>query len=269
MMTLLSKVRKLSLVVSNPHILTCRSRYLFILSHMRSRSTVLCHVLGSHAEIVGYSELHRCYNNRFDLLKMRADLCVETAQGSTKRNLSNKFLLDKILHNEIVVSDELLEQAQPKVIILLREPEATLKSIIQMGYRTGVAWYQDPERAAAYYCKRLDALAEYGRKLNGRYFYLPADELIENTDKTLTQLTEWLALRSPLVRHYEQFPNTGKRHFGDSSRNIHSGVIKKTKRHHAVVLTEAALEKANASYQRCHMQLLEHSHDGKLQIRTA
>lgn len=256
-MSMLSKARKLSLVVSNPHIFTCRSRYLFILSHMRSRSTVLSHVLGSHREIVGYSELHRRYTTRLDLLKMRADLCVERGHGGAKLSLTNKYLLDKILHDEIPVGDQVLDYAQPKVIILLRDSEATLKSIIQMGQRTGVAWYKDPQKAADYYCKRLTSLSRYAAKLTGRYFYLNADELVDHTDAVLAQLTEWLELQSPLLRHYEQFANTGKRHFGDSSENIRSGVIKKTEGHGGVALPDGVLRRANAQYQQCHSQLLQ------------
>lgn len=237
-------------MVSNPGIFTCRSRYLFILSHMRSRSTVLSHVLGSHPEIVGYSELHRSYTSRLDLLKMRADL-----YGEAKRNLSGKFLLDKILHDEITLADEVIDLAQPKLIILLREPEATLKSIIQMGHRTGVDWYRDPNRAADYYCKRLESLGSLGARLAGRYFYLHADDLVEDTDAVLKRLSQWLELQSSLDRNYEQFTNTGRRHFGDSSENIHAGMIKKTKAHNTVLLPDVVLQRATLNYERCHSLL--------------
>jgi hypothetical protein len=33
-------------------------RYIFVGSHMRSFSSLLCHVLGSHREIDGYAETH-------------------------------------------------------------------------------------------------------------------------------------------------------------------------------------------------------------------
>lgn len=255
-MSMLSKARKLSLVVSSPHILTCSSRYLFILSHMRSRSTVLCHVLGSHAEIVGYSELHRSYASRLDLLKMRADLYSEA-----KRDLSGKYLLDKILHNEHLINVELLSQIKPRILISLREPAPTLKSIIQMGQRTGVAWSQDPARAADYYCKRLETLANYARKFAGSFFYLDADELVEDTDGILSRLSKWLDLDSPLLPQYGKFSKTGKRHHGDSSANIRSGVIKKTGEHKHVELPTAVLQQADASYQRCRARILRYAQD--------
>jgi hypothetical protein len=33
--------------------------YVLVLSHMRSFSSMLCHVLGSHEEIAGYAEMHQ------------------------------------------------------------------------------------------------------------------------------------------------------------------------------------------------------------------
>lgn len=262
-MSMLSKARKLSLVVSSPHILTCRSRYLFVLSHMRSRSTVLCHVLGSHPEIVGYSELHRRYTSRLDLLRMRADLYSEA-----KRNLSNKYLLDKILHNEIPIADELLDQLRPRIIISLREPEPTLKSIIQMGHRTGVSWYQDPQQAADYYCKRLEGLTEYARKMAETFFYLDADELVKDTEGVLCSLSKWLGLQSVLLSQYERFSNTGKRHHGDSSSNIRSGIIRQTAEHKSIQLPPAVLQTASESYHRCRSRILDYA-SGNAMARSA
>lgn len=247
---MLSKARKLSLAISNPSIFTSRNRYLFILSHMRSRSTVLSHVLGSHPEIVGYSELHRRYDSRLDLFKMRLELYSET-----KRDLSNKYLLDKLLHNETAIADALLAEIRPKVIIALREPEATLKSIIQMGHRTGVHWYKDPQWAADYYCSRLERLSTYVRTLADEFFYLQADELVEDTEAVLFRLGQWLGLQSPLSANYKQFANTGQRHYGDSSENIRAGVIRKTGEHRNIELPPAVLERADAAFHRCHLQI--------------
>jgi hypothetical protein len=42
---------------------------LFVLGHMRSYSSLLCHILGSHPQIDGYCETHIKYRTRFDLLR--------------------------------------------------------------------------------------------------------------------------------------------------------------------------------------------------------
>jgi hypothetical protein len=35
--------------------------FLFVVSHLRSYSSLLCHILGNHPEISGYSEMHQSY----------------------------------------------------------------------------------------------------------------------------------------------------------------------------------------------------------------
>lgn len=250
-MSVFSKARKLSLIVSNPHIVTCKTGYLFLLSHMRSRSTVLSHVLGSNPDICGYSELHRAYNSWVDLWKMRAELFDET-----RCNLSDKLLHDKLLHNSCAISDEILQSVKPRIIFLLREPESTLRSIINMGHRTGVAWYQDPQKAARYYCSRLAALEQYASRVRGQYYFVDAEEMVNDTDAVLKSLSDWLGLSEPLGRSYSQFANTGRRHYGDSSEHIKSGVIKKTEGHPEVVLPGEALRSARRSYDQCKQYLL-------------
>jgi hypothetical protein len=250
-MSLLSKARKLSLIVSNPSIVTCKTRYLFLLSHMRSRSTVLSHVLGSNPEICGYSELHRSYRTRMDLLKMRVDLYDDCRQ-----QLSNKFLLDKLLHNQCWISDEILESEKPKVIILLREPESTLRSIVNMGHRTGVEWYKDPVKAGDYYRSRLESLERYARRLRGQYYFADAEDVVTQPDSVLNGLSDWLGLQQPLQKSYSHFPNTGRRHYGDSSEHIRAGVIKETSGHPEVALPAEVLEAAHRCYRQSRQYLI-------------
>ena len=48
-----------------------RSRgHILLISHQRSHSTLLAHILGSHPEIDGYSELHQHYLSPVDLRSM-------------------------------------------------------------------------------------------------------------------------------------------------------------------------------------------------------
>lgn len=251
-MWILSKARKLSSIALKPQIITSQNRYLFILSHMRSRSTVLSHILGSNPEIRGYREQHRSYQSRLDLLKLRAELCREF-----RCYLSREYLLDKILHEHYRVSEQMLDFAQPKLVFLLREPESTLKSIIDMGQRTGVAWYRDPRQATDYYCSRLADLANFARRAESGYFYLEADDLVNRTDRVLAELSEWLKLRQGLDKNYSSFPKTGKRYYGDSSEHIKAGVIKQTQGHPEVKLPPELLRRADASYRHCREVLTE------------
>ncbi len=243
---MLNKVKILSARIVKHFLTTGHSKQIFILSHMRSRSSVLSHIFGSNDKICGYSELHNSYMDHTNIIKMKNDL-----YNDLKCNLRGKYLLDKILHNELKISKEIFETVAPKVVFLLREPENTLKSIINMGYITGIDWYKDPQKASEYYCSRLSKLAEYAETLDGNYYYLESDELVNNTDHILGELTKWLNLDTPLVPDYKKFNNTGKPGYGDPSGNILTGELIKTKGYPSLEIPPEILQIAKSSYMEC------------------
>ena len=102
---------------------TRRRSPLFILSHMRSYSSVLSHVLGSHPEIDGYCETHLRYRFALDFLRLQWRV-----RRLTGEPLSGRFVLDKILHNYSLASS-VLERPQARVIFLLRQPADVLRSL--------------------------------------------------------------------------------------------------------------------------------------------
>jgi hypothetical protein len=61
-------------MLANPSNYISNNRYIFILSHMRSRSSLLSHILGSNREINGHSELHQNYTGRKSLLEMKLNI---------------------------------------------------------------------------------------------------------------------------------------------------------------------------------------------------
>ncbi|WP_405420062.1 hypothetical protein [Marinobacter flavimaris] len=251
------KLRKLAPVLLKPSIITGRSEYLFIISHMRSRSTVLSHVLGSNPGVCGYSELHRSYRNKTDFLKMRVNLYHDL-----KCDFSNKYILDKILHNRLEISPEMLEAMKPRVIFLLREPESTIKSIIRMRDRVGqknkqsdAGWHDKARSAAEYYCSRLVELSRYADALNGNYFFLESDDLVDKTDQILNELTDWLKLKQPLANNYEMFENTGKPDYGDPSEAIKTGAITRTESNSKIEIPGDIRHEVNLAYEKCRLGL--------------
>lgn len=253
-MSIYSKAKDLSIIALHPHLIVSRTKYLFLLSHMRSRSSVLSHVLGSNADVCGYRELHINYRNRVDLLQMRACL-----YGELSAEIEGKYLFDKILHDSHVVSDRLLDRIKPKVIFLLRKPEDTLKSIINMGHRASIEWCTIPEQATDYYCSRLSTLEAYAAGRGGQYFFIESDHLVEHTDEVLRQLTKWLQLYEPLKKNYSLFDNTGKPGFGDPLDHIRSGTVKKTTGYASITVPSDLLRKAEAAYEQCKTRLLKYS----------
>lgn len=247
--SILSKAEKLLLFASNPHNITCQVKYLFLLSHMRSRSSVLAHVLGSNPDICGYGELHLPYTSRKSLINMRILLTRDL-----QVRLKDKYLLDKILHNYDFTS-KIWKIAKPKAIFLLRKPESTLRSIINLGYISKETAYRDPQVALDYYCSRLKNLEQYAQFVRGNYFFIESDDLVEDADRVLKNLSTWLDLDQPLNKNYSLFENTGTVGYGDPSSNIKSGTIKSTKSHLDITINTEILQIAEDAYQKCYSTL--------------
>jgi hypothetical protein len=252
-MSILSKSQKLSLIFLKPQNFICRTKYLFIFSHMRSRSSLLSHILGSNPDICGYSELHNSYSGYANLIKMRMDLTHDL-----KCTLNDKYLLDKLLHNNHSVSQKVFAITKPKVIFLLREPEDTIKSIINMSFVTGRdICYRDPKKALDYYCSRLESLEKYAKTLENNYLFIESDELVSNTDYVLEHLSKWLNLSKTLDKKYSNFQKTGNIGSGDPSNNIKSGIVTKTKGYSDIEIPLEILKAGKLSYNKCKNSLLK------------
>ena len=125
-----------------------RSRYILIVGHMRSRSSLLSHILGSHPAISGYAELRHSYLRPPDLIRLR-----RSAKATTSK--SAPFYLDKLVSGWQQVSEEVVSHARVRTIYLIRKPKQTLRSIERLLRYEDVDWYRDPARVAAHYLERL------------------------------------------------------------------------------------------------------------------
>src|SRR5688572_25028043 len=66
--------------------------YLFVIGHMRSYSSLLAHILGSHPRIVGYAEMHQKYRTVLDLLELSRKV-----ERTCDKGCAGRYVLDKIL----------------------------------------------------------------------------------------------------------------------------------------------------------------------------
>lgn len=261
MSLLKSKLAMLTSAILHPSALASPFKYLIILSHMRSRSSVFSHVLGSSEDICGYRELHNSYQKSADLLKMRVKLSRDL-----KEKPWSKYLLDKVLLDSHCVSPSLLKRIQCKPIFLIREPTGTIESIMTMGYllnNPAADWLKNPELATQYYISRLATLKSIATELHSYYCFVESGDLISHTDQVLASLSEWLGLDSALTSEYNNFAYTGKSHHGDPSQNIRSGRIITTERpkgrHAELALPCHLKEIAQDSYERCRGELIAHA----------
>ena len=254
-MSLKQRLLKLTQAVCHSSHFLGNATYLFIFSHMRSRSSVLSHVLGSNPGVCGYYELKNTYRTPWDLFRMRMTIYEEI-----HKDLTGKYLLDKILHNRCRMSSRILNRNDTRILFLLREPESTLKSIIAMGRMTEHNWYQDPAKASDYYCKRLKTLERTARDTPRGWFFIASDDLVDQTNGILKDLSLWLNLDPPLSRYFDIFSKTGKAGSGDPSPNIRTGIIQKTPKNDQILIPQDCLKQAQTAYERCFAILSRNQH---------
>lgn len=212
-------------------------RNIFLLSHMRAYTSLFGHILGSHPEIDGYYEMQMGYYSWKSLWRQKLHYF---SMHRPKR--SARFLFDKVLHNYFFISPEILNKKSTRLIFMLRSPESSIKSIVNL-YRKVQPTHEhaNPVGAAAYYIDRIQRLGLLADGIQGRYFYLDAESLVDSPASTLAGLGDWLGLGSPLSTEYQTFENTGKLGAGDSSERMGSGRIQQAKSNYADVEVPAAL----------------------------
>jgi len=236
--------------VRQPSLLARQPAYLFVLSHMRGNTSLLSHLLGSHPEISGHSEMGIAYRHPFDLLKLRCKVSLDNPGKPEGR-----YVLDKILHNDLMIRDLVLARPDLHLIFMLREPAQTLRSILHLGSRQEDGnWKRDPQRVTDYYCARLAQLEAYFRALGvdarRRAFVLHAEELLGAPEEVLGRLTRWLALATPLKAEYRLFESTGQAGLGDPLGRIKAGriVAHAGGGHDHIALDPALEERAREAY---------------------
>ncbi len=232
-----------------------RSR-IFLLSHMRAYTSLVGHILGSHPEIDGYYELHRSYLSADDL---EAQLAQYAAHDALKPN--GRYLFDKLLHNDHALNLALPELADATVLVSLLEPEATLKSTIDLFARKSREdLYATPAGATRYYVDRLAALAELSLGHPGRYRYFDAPLICDDPPRLLAALADWLGLAAPLSESYGTFAMTGVPGAGDSSPAMATGrILRRRPSIPDVALDPALLQQAEAAYRDCRARLIAHA----------
>jgi len=227
-----------------------------IVSHMRSHSSLLAHILGSNPGIAGYSELHMSYLGRIDLRRLQRK--VEDTTGSSA---AGRVTLDKILHDRFEIAEAVLGRDDVRVVYLLRHPDGAIPSLLRLGRVTpGIPWYSDPKSVAAYYCARLATLEHYCRSGAGRSAFVASERLMLDTTEVLGALTRWLGLNDPLTTHYRIFRFTGVAGHGDPSEMIRAGTVVKPVEPPPtpVALPEEAARACRAAWDRCRATLAAH-----------
>lgn len=230
-------------------------QYIFLFGHMRSYSTLLSHILGSHSEISGYTELHQSYlqPNDFQAMKHKITFAYE-------KKISTPFLLDKVLHNQYKVAPNFLQAPQLKVLFLIRQPDVTIKSIIQMSHDIErMKQFRNPNAVLHYYENRLLQLTHYAENTLKSMLFIEGENLLQQSNTTLENIRSFLGLSTPLSSEYSTYKLTGKLFYGDSSPEISSGkIIVTPKERIHIVIPQNVLNRAQECYEKCKATLIEH-----------
>jgi hypothetical protein len=211
--------------------LTDQFSRIFLLSHMRAYTSLAGHLLGSHPEISGYYEMHLSYQNHGVLEKQ-----LELLEQDDELGKGGRYLFDKLLHNEFQLRLEKLNTIDVKVLVALREPSQTIRSIISLfSEKKCDELYVSPEHATQYYVDRVRVLVDFCQSIERPFYYFDAEMLVNAPDKLLPTLADWLALNSPLSDSYGVFSQTGKSRKGDTSELIGSGNINRIRRNYTAI----------------------------------
>jgi hypothetical protein len=217
-------------------------KILLILSHMRSGSSLLTHILATNPEIIGYGETHLKYQTEADFkaLLQKVYWAVRGYQ------MHHTYVLDKLLHDS-KLTPEILRSPQIYMIFLVREPVATIASLLKLK----TDWTE--AKALDYYIKRLGTLEQYAKisQEPQRKLFLTYSDLLERSEKSLALLRSFLQVRSPFAENYQVLPTTGFKGVGDSSDKIKAGHIVRDQKILKPELSDATNTASQAAFEQC------------------
>lgn len=192
------------------------ARFIFLVSWMRSGSTLLSNLILEAPQVYGIGETHTRWSRTNAALDYR--LCNYAVQKTPPEGA--QFLFDKVLHNHLdkgMCSDFLHSS---RFIFLVRELNASLSSISRMR-DSGFAASDFP--IELYLRDRLKRLYDLSHEIPSANRYLITyNDLILNTGQ-LDQLSASLGFAIP--QNFSVRRHTGTATIGDYSEKVKSGKI--------------------------------------------
>jgi hypothetical protein len=218
---------------------------IWLLGHMRAGTSLLIHLLLTNPQIASLGERNQRYATELDCDRLVSD--VRLTNKSFWRPY--RYVVDQINHSRFTPNETLLNHPRVRIIFLVREPEASIASIVELTR----SFYQEwpVERAADYYNERLDTLARFGESIENRSqaCFLTYPQITEQTDATFQGLQRFLTLDTGFTERYPLHPFTGKR--GDPSQNLRAGRILRERHGVSIPMPSHLLAEAQAKYHHC------------------
>jgi len=239
------------------------AKHIFLLSHMRANTSVLSHIIGSNENVSGYYEQHLSYYSWKSLIKQKL-----LFHKMNPEERSTRIYFDKLLHNHLIINNKLLQDDSTTCFFMLREPVASVKSIVALHRKVDSKdIYAIPENAVEYYITRAKKLVELAQVYSQKkpVYYLDTEQLTLRTDFCLEKIGQWLKLSEALQQNYKSFALTGKKKFGDVNAALSSGQITTKKQKYDVAIRDEDVSSLNDVYDECRAQLISMASDYVIQ----
>ena len=242
------KLAGIALLKTREHFVREPQRAVLLFAHMRSGSTLLHHLLISHPEIIGRGERNEVFAGSRDLDRLKLDVYLHRCQFFRV----HRFVADQINHNRFLKSEALLNHPHVRTIFLIREPQASVASMVRV---LGRYYGTNVEQATEYYADRLKTLIRYAGQIQDRWraFFLTYSDWVLNTEATLCGLQSFLGLSTRLTEEYRLFDFTGAR--GDPSPHIMSGRVSHQRAGYQIDLDRKVLEQLLEVYHNCQVAM--------------
>ena len=202
-------------------------QYIHVLSHPRSGSTLLSHILINNPDITGIGETKLTYSKANDLKELPINVALVMRKFPFLGN--EKYILDKLIYNHLIDNTDVatIYGKNTSVIFLLRDPMEALNSLSRLD------WITKKDNPTQYvvdlYLNRIKMLKRYNKQLESskceRRVLLTYSQLLNQTRESFRILEELLKLTTPLSESYSSIRTTGNWRYGDSSEEIESGTI--------------------------------------------
>jgi hypothetical protein len=121
----------------------------------------------------------------------------------------------------------MLDSDHCRLIYLLREPKATLGSMLRMTQHVQRFHWDDYTRASSYYIQRLHSIARLTShsRFDQQAIFITHKQLIHSTRAVFGALEKFLRLPTPLREEYDVLPTTGRPYLGDPTDRIKAACI--------------------------------------------
>ncbi len=224
-----------------------RTDFVFILAPMRSGTTLLQHLLAQDPRMLSAGETHLVYRAPRDLGR----LVRKVYRYNGYLGLQPRSMVEKCVTDELIPDATVLRHPRLRAVFLLRDPVATVGSLLALKERNWVH-SETPEAAAEYYLRRLADLERLAAAVPDRAhgFFLAYEDLVDRTSDALAALSRFLALPQPLREEYAPQRWTGVAMRGDLSTTIWQGSIARGERRRAPDLPDALRERLVATQHR-------------------